>query len=133
MQPVQIYALFIRSVTEQSSVVWSPSITEEESCALERTQKVALKIIYRHEYISYENALKMANLRTLIQRREDLLLKFGVKTVQNPKTSHVIKKNEPNRIVRNSEKFSVEFARTTRFAKSTINTIAHMLNRNSCS
>ena len=43
-QLVQIYMLYIRSVTEQSSVVWSSSITEEESEALERTQKVALKL-----------------------------------------------------------------------------------------
>ena len=110
---VQIYTLFIRSVTEQSSVVWSPSITEEESCALERTQKVALKIIYRHEYISYENTLKMANLRKMVQRREDLLFKLWVKTLNNPKTSHVIKKNEPSKLVRNLEKYTVKFARTT--------------------
>ena len=44
-------------MTEQSSVVWSSSITTEDSDELERTQKVALKIIYRHEYESYENAL----------------------------------------------------------------------------
>ena len=56
-QMIQIYILYIRSITEQSSVVWSSSITEDEVCALERTQKVALKIIYQNEYISYENAL----------------------------------------------------------------------------
>ena len=68
-QLVQIYILFIRSVTEQSSVVWSPSITEEESSAIERTQKVALKIIYKHEYISYENALALSKLLPLVKRR----------------------------------------------------------------
>ena len=50
-QLIQIYMTYIRSVTEQSSVVWSSSITGEESEALERTQKVALKIIYQKDYI----------------------------------------------------------------------------------
>ena len=50
-QMVQIYTLYVRSITEQSSVVWSSSITQDESCALERTQKVALKIIFRGEYV----------------------------------------------------------------------------------
>ena len=72
----------------------------------------------------------MANLKTLVQKREDLLFKFGVKTLNNPKTSYFIKKNESSKIVRNSEKYTVEFARNTRFAKSTINAIAHLLNRN---
>ena len=72
----------------------------------------------------------MANLKTLVQRREDLLFKFGVKTLNNPKTSYVIKRNEPSKTVRNSEKYIVEFARTIQFTKSTINAIAHLLNRN---
>ena len=84
-QLVQIYTIYIQSITEQSSVVWSSTITDEESSALERTQKVALKIIYRQEYISYENALKMAQLKSLVQRRADLLYRFGVKTLQNQK------------------------------------------------
>ena len=127
-QLVQIYMLYIRSVTEQSSVVWSSSITEEESEALERTQKVALKIIYQTEYLSYSNALFLANLPTLVRRRETLLYNFGVKTFKNPKTTHFIRRNHHSKILRNQEVFTVEHARTTRFAKSALNSIAHMLN-----
>ena len=36
---VTIYILFIRSIIEQSSVVWSSSLTTEEMSSLERTQK----------------------------------------------------------------------------------------------
>ena len=120
---------YIRSVTEQCSVVWSSSITGEESEALERTQKVALKIIYQKDYISYENALFLANLPTLAKRRETLLYNIGVKTFQNPKTTHMIKMNTHSKTLRDQEIFTVEHARTTRFAKSALNTIAHMLNR----
>ena len=76
-QLIQIYMTYIRSVTEQSSVVWSSSITGEESEALERTQKVALKIIYQKDYISYENALFLANLPALAKRRENLYIVLG--------------------------------------------------------
>ena len=49
---VQIYTLYIRSVAEQSAVVWHYSITKGEQKDLERTQKVALKIILGENYSS---------------------------------------------------------------------------------
>ena len=42
---VDKYCLYIRSVAEQSSVVWSSSKTSGEVNDLERIQKVALRII----------------------------------------------------------------------------------------
>ena len=59
---ITIYILFIRSVIEQSSVVWSSAITAGEMAFLERTQKVALRIIFGQNYLTYENALKLTNL-----------------------------------------------------------------------
>ena len=126
---ILIYKLFIRSVTEQSSVVWSSSITEEESSALERTQKVALRLIYRGEYISYSNALNISKLPTLKERRETLLTNFGVKITKNSKTIHMIPQNKPNPSLRRQEKYHVDLARTTRLANSPINAMAHLLNK----
>ena len=125
---IHIYILFIRSVTEQSSVVWSSSITEDEVNALERTQKVALRIIYRGEYISYLNALSLSKLPTLVQRRESLLLAFAKKISVNPKVSHMLPKNVPNPSLRRQEKYKVDQARTSRFANSPVNVMARMLN-----
>ena len=48
-----IYNLYIRSVLEQSCVVWHHSITEDESNDLERVQKVACKVILSNRYESY--------------------------------------------------------------------------------
>ena len=70
---VHIYILFIRSVTEQSSVVWSSNITEEEVNALESTQKGTLRRIYGGEYILYSNALELSKLPTLVERRKKTL------------------------------------------------------------
>ena len=47
---VNIYCLYIRSVAEQSSVVWSSSITSGEEYDLERIQKVALRVILKENY-----------------------------------------------------------------------------------
>ena len=125
---IHIYTLFIRSVTEQSCVVWSSSITEEESDALERTQKVALRIIYRGEYSSYSNALTLSKLPTLVKRRETLLLSFAKKITVNPKLSHFLPKNVPIPSLRRQEKFKVDQARTTRLANSPVNAMARLLN-----
>ena len=59
---LHIYKLYIRSVIEQSSVVWSAALTKEEQDAFERCQKISLKLIYKSEYVSYENALSRANI-----------------------------------------------------------------------
>ena len=47
---INIYCLYIRSVAEQSCVVWSSSITCGEENDLERVQKLALRIILQSEY-----------------------------------------------------------------------------------
>ena len=65
LEKVNIYCLYIRSVAEQSSVVWSSSLTVGEQNDLERVQKVALRIILGQNYLNYENALYLTNLETL--------------------------------------------------------------------
>ena len=50
---VYIYCLYIRSVAEQSCVVWSSSITSGEEYDLERIQRVALRIILKVNYVNY--------------------------------------------------------------------------------
>ena len=49
----EIYISFIRSILEQSCVVWHSSLTEENSNDLERVQKSAVKIILANKYIDY--------------------------------------------------------------------------------
>ena len=46
---VNIYILFIRSVLEQSCVVWHSALVEDDHTALERVQKAALRIIGIYE------------------------------------------------------------------------------------
>ena len=57
-----IYKSFIRSVLEQSCVVWGTSLTQENKDDLERTQTTFSKLVLRD---------------TPEKRRQDLILKFA--------------------------------------------------------
>ena len=81
-----IYILFIRSILEQSSVVWHSSLTKENEEDLERVQKSALKIILGTKFQNYDQALKDTNLDSLKIRREELCLKFARKCLKNERT-----------------------------------------------
>ena len=125
---VQIYTLYIRSVAEQSAVVWHPSITKGEQNDLERTQKVALKIILGESYTSYENALKLTGLETLKCRRTKLSLKFAKKCVKNDSTAWMFPQRTQKVNTRFPEKFNVTRAKTDRLAKSAIPYMQKLLN-----
>ena len=86
---VNIYVLYIRSVVEQSSVVWSSSITQGQEYDLERVQKVALRIIFHENYGSYEDALNWSGLKTLKERRNNLSLTFAKKCTKHKETKNM--------------------------------------------
>ena len=124
---IQIYILYIRSVVEQSCVVWGSAITEQEKLDIERIQKTSLKIIYKADYISYENALTLSKLPSLTERRAKLMLKFALKCVKNERTATMCPKSRANRTTRNKEQYEVPYARTERYRQSAIPTIARLL------
>ena len=126
---INIYCLYIRSVAEQSSVVWSSSITTGEVNDLERTQKVALRIILQSDYTDYDTALKITNLQSLKARRSLLSQRFAIKCTNNEKTSDMFPLNQNLFSTRHSEKYVVTKAKTSRFANSAIPTMQRQLNK----
>ena len=74
---VNVYILFIRSLLEQSAVVWHSSLTQENIQDLERVQKSALRVILGERYKSYKKSLDTLELETLKDRREQLCLNFA--------------------------------------------------------
>jgi hypothetical protein len=76
---IDIYYLYIRSIVEQSAVVWHSSLTKGEQNDLERVQKVALRIILRDQYTTYLEALELTGIETLKARRAKLCLNFAKK------------------------------------------------------
>ena len=125
---IQIYTLYIRSVVEQSAVVWHTSITIGEQKDLERVQKVALRIVLGQQYTTYTEALKITGLQNLKTRRTMLSLNFAIKCVKNEKTSFMFPRNENPVDTRHHEYFEVTKARTNRLAKSAIPFMQRLLN-----
>ena len=73
---IQVYVLYIRSLTEYCSVVYHSRLTEEQSNKLERIQKTCLKVILNEMYVDYQSALEMTGLDSLKNRRLKRILDF---------------------------------------------------------
>ena len=69
---IDIYILFIRSVTEYCAVVFHSSLTQEDGRKLEQIQKTCLKVILGNEYDDYSSALKICNLQTRVAKNISL-------------------------------------------------------------
>ena len=125
---LNIYQLYIRSVAEQSCVVWNSSLTLEQHMDIERIQKVALRIILHEQYENYENALKITGLETLRSRRKNLCLRFAQNCVKSEHNKRMFPVNTKVVNTRPHEKFVVTQARTERLAKSSIPYMQRLLN-----
>ena len=125
-----VYKTFIRSILEQSSNVWHSGLTLEQQNDLERVQKVALKLVLKESYKSYENALNILDLETLKTRREYLCLKFARKCLKNPKMLGLFPPNDKHHIMetRDEEHFKVLYAHTNRYRDSPIIYMQTLLN-----
>ena len=76
---LDIYILFVRSVTEYCDVAFHSSLTVEQSEKLEQIQKICLKVILGDMYVSYSSALEMTGLKPLSERRQHRCLDFARK------------------------------------------------------
>ena len=128
----EIYILFIRSILEQSAVVWHSSISIEDKESLERIQKSAIRIILGNKYSSYKNALTKLNLETLDERREVLCLNFAKKCTKHNQLKHMFPLNDKTSEIKTrfKEKYKVQFANTERFQRSPIIYMQKLLNEN---
>ena len=127
---IDIYILFIRSVTEYCAVVFHSSLTQKESEKIERIQKTCLKIILGDEYLDYSNALYLCGLQTLKERREKRCLDFSEKCVSHYRNKTIFPKN-PNydKRLRESEPFLVNFAKSESYRRSSVPYCQRILNK----
>ena len=125
-----IYLTFIRSVVEQSAVVWHSSLTVRNRKDIERIQKVAVRIIMGKNYTNYQNGLKELKLETLEQRRRMLSLRFAKKCLKNEKLKKLfpLNKTKHNMIKRNKRKYQTRKIRTKRLENSAIPYMTNLLN-----
>ena len=127
-----IYVLYIRSILEQSCVVWHSSLTQENSEDIERVQKAAIRIILGQKYEKYEDALIKVNLDSLKERREKLCEKFAQKCVDsdNVRCNDMFEKRQKTHIMvtRKEESYVVNHANTERLKKSAVPYLQRILN-----
>ena len=71
---LDVYEKQIRCVLEFATAVWTPGLTKDEVNQIERVQKAAFSIILAEKYKSYERALKLLEMETLTDRRNDMNL-----------------------------------------------------------
>ena len=60
-----IYLTFIRSILEQSAVVWHSSLSARNRQDLERVQKAAVRVIMVNKYTNYRECLNKLNIEGL--------------------------------------------------------------------
>ena len=81
----QIYITFIRSLLEQSCVVWHSGLSNELSNNLERIQKCAIRLILKRSYKNYTRELQKLSLNTLKERWQKVSLDFAKNCIKHPK------------------------------------------------
>ena len=125
-----IYISYIRSILEQSSVVWGSSITEENKLDLERVQKNSCRIILGEKYVDYEHALKELFLDTLEERRKQIAIRFAENCKVNEKTQKLfpLRKKIHKFKTRKQERFEILKTKTKRLQISTIPYLQRLLN-----
>ena len=127
---LNIYILFVRSVTEYCAVVFHPSLNQDEIRKLEMIQKTCLKVILGEMYISYTSAIEMCGLESLFMRRQKRCLDFAGKCLKHPKMRKLFPLNPETSgyELRKKELFKVNFAHTTSYKQSTIPYCQRLLN-----
>ena len=127
---LEIYSLFVRSRAEYMSVAWHSSLTAEEDHKIENIQKTSLKIILGDNYVDYPTSLIDTGLKSLSERRQDRCLAFAKRCLSNPQTRDMFPLNQENhQDLRQPEKYTVNFASTENYRRSTVPFCQRLLNR----
>ena len=129
---IDTYCKQIRSVLELAVPVWHPGLTLQESNDIETVQKSSFHIILGKDYLSYNNALNVLQMESLMGRRKTICLKFGLKTAKNPKFENWFCKNKnvKKREAKNTELYKPPWTRTqSRYRKSPLPYLTNLLNR----
>ena len=83
------YIKEVRPLTEQGVPIWNSSLTKKQINAIEKIQKVALKIILGQQYESYYSACQIFGLQKLSTRRLELSTKFAIKAIDAKNFLHL--------------------------------------------
>ena len=123
-----VYTKEIRSILELAVPVWHSGLTRKQTIEIERIQKLALRIILKENYQSYENACSVFAIETLEERRTRLCLKFATKNLISENNMFLKRQNPPP--MRGSRKTVIEpKCNFGRYYKSSVPYLSRLLNR----
>ena len=127
---IELYCLFIRSLTEYCSTLFHSSLSLKLENKIEAIQRTCLRVILGVMYVDYTSALEMCGLQTLHMRREHRSLKFALKCTQHEtnKSMFPLNPSEDTHDVRHREKYKVNKTHTETYQKSTIPFLQNKLN-----
>ena len=126
---IDVYKLFIRSLLEYCCVAFHSSLNLDNIQDIERIQKTALRVIFGEDYQDYQSALRQSGLDTLHSIRASRCLNFALKCVKHPLNSRLFPLQQtPVNDLRQTEKFVVNFTKTSTYQKSTIPYCQKLLN-----
>ena len=120
---VKVYTSLIRPVVEYACQVWHPGLTIQQTDQLESIQERALKLVF-HD-IAYDDALTLANVDMLSERRKNLCEKLFI-AAQDPQHRLFpllppLREEISTRSHRNLYHFKVPLVHTNRFRNTFIN------------
>ena len=128
-QLFDVYTKEIRSILEMAVPVWHSSLTKMQSKEIEKVQKIALKLILKHNYVSYDLACKKFNTTTLEERRTHLCYRFASKNLKSDHSYFTkIVKNVNTRDKSRCLKVKEIKCNFDRYRKSSIPCLANLLN-----
>ena len=127
---IEIYCIYIRSLTEYCSTVFHSSLTLKLINKIEAIQKTCLRVILGVMYVDYNSALEMCGIDSLHMRREHRSLQFALKCTKHQLNQKLFPLNPSidTHEVRNREKYKVNGSRTEDYRKSTIPFLQRKLN-----
>ena len=119
---VKLWTVYCRPILEQSCVLWSSSLTQENQEDLERTQRSFCKLITNYKFSSYEEMLTKLNLTKLSERWKYLNWKFAKDGLYSDKLTDLFPLHTKNHIMttRNKEKYFIPTTNTARLRNSSI-------------
>ena len=124
---VLTYKLRIRVFLEQNVPLWTFNVSQIMSRKIEKVQKTAVFIILgKHAHKDYYCNLTMLELDTLQNRREKLSVKFAKNIMKHPQHRQIFTTTASQ--TRNGKKIVVPAPRTARYEKSTIPSLARVIN-----
>ena len=127
---IEIYCIYIRSLTEYCSTVFHISLTLKLINKIEAIQKTCLRVILGVMYVDYNSALEMCGIDSLHMRREHRSLQIALKCTKHLLNQKLFPLNPSidTHEVRNREKYKVNGSRTEDYRKSTIPFLQRKLN-----